>query len=210
MPKYKSLSQAISDNSSKLCKVKGCSRRRHRISGYCAPHSTINNVFGSPYHKKLLANHYSIERQEVRELVELNLLHSHSGILWAIDWLDKWLSDAYDDKPHVVSKDHFRRLKDAGVTGKDILIECCALYLYHVRRPDRIVTDRHLIYCLGSRVIRLSPYWGKTSGPEHRKVGERLKQTIGPLLVSVSWAIEKRERADNQRLKALGQPLRTT
>ncbi|MFC1523655.1 hypothetical protein ACFL6N_02570 [Thermodesulfobacteriota bacterium] len=205
MTKYKNIHQAVSDNSTKLCKVPGCTNNRSRVSGYCIKHTSQNNRFGHPQHRRILKNEYEIERDECREIVMKNI--NHEGIKSAVKFIDDWLQAAWDERPGVVSPDHFRRLYDAGVKGLDILIECCALWLFHERRPRRIYDNRHLTYVMGNRIIRISPYWAKVTGPEHRAVGQHLRNNIGAIFVGVSHAVDKKERVDNERRMAMSTPL---
>ena len=207
MPIYKNISQAIRHNSKRQCKVEGCFKHRSRISGYCQNHTTINQRWGSPYHTKLLPRDYDVEREQCRTIIDLNHQQEHRGIVYAVNFLDRWLNDAHQGKPGVVSAEHFRRLKDAGITGKQILIECCALWLFADLKPQRIRDSRHLTYVLGSKIIRLSPFGESTRGPEHRAVGEYLRRNLGRLFVSVAMAVKRKEVKDKEVKKVLDEPL---
>ncbi len=202
--KYNNINEAISDNSSRQCKVRNCYNPRSRISGYCKQHTTTNQNFGHPEHRKIIPKHYKYEREECRKVIEGNI--GHDGIKRAIAFLDGWLDRAGSGKPTVLGT-HFSRLKRNGVTGKDILIECCAIWLFADWNPNRIFDHKHLTYAIGNRVLRVSPYSYKTTGPEHRTVGKYILENVGVLMVSVTRKINKLLEEGRLTAEAMAEPL---
>jgi len=205
MPKYQSINHAIDHNTQRQCKAKGCLNPRFRISGYCSAHSEKNHKFGSPYHYRLSRKDYAKEYDDCMSIIGLN--QEHEGIQYAIKFIESWLQDAWDGKPGIVLPNHARRLFDAGITGKQILVECCALYLLRIRQPQRLHDGKHLLYVMGSRILRISPYWNRTLGTEHRACGEFLMNNLGPLFVSVVSAVKRREAQEDHNQEVMHEPL---
>jgi hypothetical protein len=132
-----------------------------------------------------------------------------------VDFIDGWLNDASTGDHYRVQAKHFARLKAAGVTAVDILVECSALWLFWQRNPSRIDSLKHWKYMAGNCVIHLSPYGVgrgqnkplKTSGKERREVGEGIHKAIGTMIVLVARAIRDDERKREEVLKAMHTPL---
>jgi len=207
MPMYAHISEANQANQRLTCKVKGCTQPRYRISGYCRNHNRINNMHGSPYHRKLNSQHYAMEFAGCLGLICRNFNEDHPGVLYGLKFFQQWLSDAAAGKPGTPCLKHFRGLSDAGIDPIDLLAISAALVLFQHRYPERIRDGRHLIYCIGSRILRTVPYHGVPRGALFREVGEHVWGNLKTLLSNITGTIERKEQEKDENLKAMYRPL---
>ena len=130
----------------------------------------------------------------------------HPQIVAGIQFIDDWLKDAFDSRPSPY-RTPIARLWDAGVRGREILVETASIHLFSLRRPDRVLSRNHRLYLIGSKVIRIIPYWSQTSGPLHRSIGVKLERHLKPLYVKLCSKIAEDEDVLRQRKLKMAQPL---
>lgn len=133
---------------------------------------------------------YNKEKRKMRNLISANLNHSH--IVSATRFLDLWL-----EKSHQGNKMPYwyllGRLWEAEIRGQDILIESSAIWMFALNRKGRVLNMDHLSHIVGSKVIRIVPFWGRTRGPEHRGIGEILKRKFKPMYLKLCKTIVEEE-----------------
>lgn len=203
MPQYANIYEAKQANELRQCKVKGCTEHRARVSGYCKRHNQTNHLYGSPYHKKLEAKDYAMETVECLGVITKNYNKNHQGVLFGLRFFHQWLTDATEGKPSTPAAAHLRRLSDAGVTPIDLLTTSAAMVLFMNRYPQRIRDGRHLVYCIGNRILRSSRYPGRPRGPLFREVGEHVWNNLKVLLVNIARTIQRKEADAQENLKAM-------
>ncbi len=209
------LIECISINSQRVCKVPGCSRLRHRISGYCLGHTSTNTRWGSPRHSSRGLKRYElkVEREECREIIDYNLdvTASHPGLTKAVKLMSDWLMFSSKGVQRMPQWRHMSRLcLDGGVTGRDILVEASAIWLVWDRRPHLIHSLKHYQMVTGNAVARMAPLpKGRTVVPPRvkKEIGAYLHKSIGIQVVSVVRAVAKREKARNKKIDIMNQPL---
>ena len=201
------LSYWIARNEGKICK--GCgTRNRSRVSGYCTRCSHIANYWGHPQAKRMHRKDYTVEREEVKELLALN--SDHVGIIKAIEFCSGMLEKAQDGIPQIRGSDDLLAiLADRGATGEEVFIEVAALHVLYYRNDRRIKSKNHLRNLVGVRVLRLKRTTGTLTGRTNRIVGQHLIDGIGPvLLLNVARACDRRIELHQEHLKAQNQQLK--
>lgn len=205
MPKYRNINEAISENQTKKCSVKGCQKQRHRISAYCMNCAWRRWYWGNAEAQPILFNDYYYEKDLVTDVLKMN--PDHKGVKYGIDFINDWLKKAGDGRAIVPFANHAARLHNLGAKGFNLLVELSAIYLLSCRFHTKIRDDRHLIYVLGSKCIRFKPCKNRTKGPEHQQVGQYLLDKLGVLFVTIARGAEELEQIRNQGLGAMHQPL---
>ena len=204
-------------NSALHCSAPGCYSYRRGLSGYCARHERRRNIYGSPNGQKIGRREYAMERHEVEAFIEKHL--QHEGIQLALEWLQGCLDDAANGVglPHGLQ---WARLHRGQVSGKQILVEAGALWLYSLRRDSRLPDDERLTYAIGTAVLHLAPRASRTawvkgvpakryariSGRMRRDFGHWLREELGILFLRISNAIQAGHQQRHDRRKVLGAP----
>lgn len=213
----KPIAKAVHDNEQRSCSAPSCTRRRNRVSAFCKYHERRKQSYGHPQGKLIKPAEYVIEKAEARTLLERNA--EHEGVVNAIAWLDQWLKDSGEGYTTLPGARHFHRLHSHGVTAFDILVEFAALWLYSTRYPRRLPDDARLTYALAVNVFRMIPLdriedWrtGKKRSalPRHgetRDTGQRIRDTLGMLLLNVAEHCERQHELREQQRRAYRAPL---
>ena len=201
--KYSNINEAISDNSRKKCKIKHCHRNRSRISGYCELHTQKNQQHGHPLHQKIIPKDYAEEKELCRSIIESNI--NHPGIQAALQWYEHTVFNLAGARVGF-GLGEYNKLKNAGVTPMDMLLECVALAVFYLRQPNRIHDNRHFMYCLGNRFLRLVPRKGRIPGKTQRLHGERIWKNVKHILLNICTRILSEERDIENRTNMMKQP----
>ena len=100
-------------------------------------------------------------------------------------------------------------LSDAGVTGKELLMEASAIYLLSERQgKGLILDDNHLTTQIGNKVVRVKGYsGGHLYGGQCRKVGKYIRENIGVVLLNVSRSANVIELKEQRKLTIMNTPL---
>lgn len=198
------LKEALEKNQSKQCSVDGCCYPRYRLYSTCVHHFFRRRLYGSPKSKAIRKRDLQRDRDIVKRIVDTN--ESHRGIQKAIHWFDDWLHDAAAGRP-VVAKRHIQRLTLAGITGKELVITCGALWAFSYRNPKFFPDKLSLAYGLSHQVMTLVPLEYTTTrngksramvmnGTDRRAIGEHIVNHIGMLFISICHHIERQEQEE--------------
>lgn len=114
-------SEAAINNEKKLCSIKGCINHRHIISKYCRNHNSRRNNQGHPTALPIRRKDYVIEKQEVTQVIELNI--DNQAIQYGIEFFVKTMKDSASNYNNIPESELWLYLSDACVTGKELLIE---------------------------------------------------------------------------------------
>jgi len=199
------LKEALDKNQSKPCSVEGCCYPRYRLYSTCIHHFFRRKLYGNPKSKAIRKRELLRDKALVTRLVENN--DTHRGIQKAITWFDQWLTDASAGKPGVPGGRHIRRLAQAGITGKDLVITCGTLWAYSYRDPKYFPDNLSLIYGLSHQVMSLVPLeytltkTGKSravvmNSTDRKAIGTHIVDHLGLLFVSMCHHIEKKEQEE--------------
>jgi hypothetical protein len=204
-------------NSARRCSASGCYNYRRGLSGFCAGHERRRNIYGSPTGQKIGRREYAMERHEFETFIDKYL--QHEGIQLAIEWLQGCLDDAADGvaMPHGLQ---WARLHTGGVSAKHILVEAGALWLYSLRRANRLPDDERLTYAIGTAVLHLAPRASRTawvngmparryqrlSGRARQAFGHWLREELGVLFLQMAYAIQAAQQQSHDRKRVLGAP----
>lgn len=187
MPKYQNLSEAITDNQTRKCKIAECFNRRFRVSGYCRKHQIVLTRWGHPEAHAIYKYQYAKEREAVAEIIDLNI--DHPGIDGALKTIENILEGAAKGT-HVPDAMLLTRLHH--IEPKTVLTHVAALVMLHWN--GSIIKDtRHLTYVIGAKVIQLQPVGRLLRGPEHRAVGQLLYDGIGAMCLKIAKAAIRRQ-----------------
>lgn len=212
------INEGIRRNRFRLCSVPGCGSARVRVAAYCGKHEALRRSHGHPKGRDIKRKEYLNELAQVRELLERN--QSHPGVVNALRWLTSWLESASEGGAPVAYK-QMHRLNMRGVTALDVLIEAAALWLYSRRNPSRLPDDARLTSGMIRAIFRLAPLdrltcWrsGKTrydrpTPSEVRDAGQRLRLSLGLLLMNVADHAERRQAQREAERQAAYAPLIT-
>lgn len=202
-----SLKQMIEKNKVLPCTVPNCPNRRHRLHKYCIQHQTAYIHFGHPKSRAIQKRELEGVLSEVRSLVSRNE-NNHKGLQNAVQWFDQWLCDARDDKWGVPGKEHIKRLAKYGVTAREMLITCGAVWLYSYRCPHMIPDEKALSYALAHQLMKMVPleYATTASGKKRAKlmrkrdrveIGDYVRKSLGGLYLNITKTLNERE--DNRQ-----------
>lgn len=209
MPKYKTGTfwEASEDNSRKTCDAPGCTSKRHNISRYCNTHSKRFYAWGHPLGTALRKRDYAVEREEVKNIIELNM-EGHEGIQYSLDFIQKTLELAQQGSPSVPCPDLLARLYQGEVSPVDVLAEVASLFLLLEQHGNHLIKDeRHLVYTMGNKVIRLGGNYKARKGTEHRAVGQWFYDQIGVQCLNLAKAVVLHRSQENKNITAMCQPL---
>ena len=195
-----SIKEAIKQNVSKQCKVKGCYNKRHSLYGMCMQHFWKQRDYGSPHGKAITKKQLAPYVKEIRELIDRN--HNHTGVQKACWFFRQWMDAANLDHSGTIAPYHFRRLYDAGVDPLEIVITCGAVYLFSYFDPHFPRNTEALTKTLSSQIFKLIKREhvrtrnGKThirqvSGGDKTRIGNHIRSTLGVLFVHMVKAMEQ-------------------
>jgi hypothetical protein len=159
-------------------------------------------MLGHPKGFTITRGKYAKELVEVRKFIAAH--RSHDGVQMAVEYLDRWLWAAKAGDISVPGQREFSRLADAGVDGVTILAEVAGMYLFAMRNEHLVPWDTRLDYQLAiatshtarrkSRTVWVPgrgnrPRFDKVPGGERREIGERLRNTLNPLLFNIAYTL---------------------
>lgn len=208
-----SLKQMIDKNKVLPCSVPDCPNLRHRLHKYCISHQTAYIHFGNPRSKAIQKKELSGVLSEVRDLVGRNE-STHIGLQNALTWFDRWLKDAAEDKWGVPGKDHIKRLGLYGITAREMLITCGAVWLFSYRCPHLIPDEKSLSYNLAHQLMKMVPldYATTASGKKRAKllpkrdrvaIGDYVRKSLGGLYLNMTKTINEREDRERNFYNAM-------
>lgn len=143
-------------------------------------------------------------RHEINEVVKRNE-ETHTGLKNTLAWFERWLHDASTEgKRGVPGAKHIRRLSDAGITGRELLITCGAVYLYQDRNLHTMPNQDSLRFQLAHQIMKVLPQETKVSStgkrhskkltkPERKEIGEYIDKSLGLLFTNMVSAANKWE-----------------
>ncbi len=194
-------SEAAINNEKKLCSVKGCTNNRHIISRFCNKHKQRQTNQGHPTALPIRRKDYAIEKQEVTNIIELNI--ENQAIQHGIEFFDKTMKDSIS----IPESELWLYLSDAGVTGKELLIEASAIYLLS-ERNRLILDDNHLTTQIGNKVVRVKGYrGGHLYGGQCKKVGKFIRENIGIVLLNICRSANVIEIEEQRKITIMNTPL---
>lgn len=204
MSQDQNLYSRIRMNSNLKCKINGCVSNRNRVSGYCINHNNHQWNYGHAEHVPIKPS--ELDTEDCKELITLNYAAGHKGVILGVQFFDKWLQDAFDNRVGVVCPMHMGNLKFKGVTGIDLLSTASATWLYfNSSIPERKRTPKYLKHLLGHFVTYGKS--GRVYGTVRRKIGTHIFNHIRVLLISITKGVEEKWSMDNENLKFQYQPL---
>jgi len=205
-------------NQLKKCELPECNKRRRGLSRFCHYHRTKFQRYGDPNGKSYIPSTWNNERSEVIELLALNA--DHPGITRAIEFLDRWIFGC--GRGVGVGHECIDQLHISQVTGRQVLTEITAIYLFSLRNPHRIFTKRyyhrkhhyyyesHLFMLMARKVILMVP--GKSQNLKHltvRHIARHLRKNLGVLIDNVARSIEEKFEDHAELMRSQNIPLRT-
>lgn len=157
-------------------------------------------------------------RHEINEVVKRNE-ETHAGLKNSLEWFQRWLRDASTEgKRGVPGAKHIRRLSDAGITGRELLIACGAVYLYQDRNLHTMPNQDSLRFQLAHQIMKVLPLENKVSStgkrhskkltkPERREIGTYIDNSLGLLFTNMVSAANKREEREKAFVNEQGKTL---
>jgi hypothetical protein len=203
MSRRRSIHHNINTNQHLPCSASGCPRRRSRVGKYCSRHGQQVHNHGAPNAHRLLRRHY---RQEVKEVAQFLERHAaHGGVQVGLQFLQGWLDSARAGDRSVPAYEDIVRLAISCVSGRDMLVEVAAVWLYSTRNIRALDDGPQLTHALGTAVLHLAPravraVWvqgeqketpRRIGGPSRRVVGQCIRDVLGPLLFNVARTIDR-------------------
>jgi hypothetical protein len=193
----------IEKNEALPCSVQGCPNHRHRISTCCMAHAAMKQYWGHPKSRGLLRKELAVYRQEIDSVVTRNE-ETHAGLRNALEWFQRWLRDAAESRRGVPGAKQIRRLYAAGVSARDLLVLCGAVYLYQARNLHMLPNQDALRFQLAHQVMKSLPLECRTSGsgkrysrkltkPERKELGTYIDNSLGLLFHNMVSAVNQRE-----------------
>ena len=207
----------INKNQLLRCSVPGCPYLRHRLYNVCLKHQAQKVHFGDPRSRAIQKRELKGVRDEVISLVERNET-THAGLQNAISWFERWMKDASENKHGVPGCKHIRRLYEHGVSSRELLITCGAVWLFSYRFPHRLPTEKALTFALAHQIMKLMPLEytitrnGKKraklmSRRERQEIGEYIRQSLGLLFVNIVKSLDEREERERNFKNQMAKPL---
>jgi hypothetical protein len=146
------LHERLEANTRLRCKTDGCSNRRRRLSGYCASCGLNVNRWGAAHARALPPREWKKELDETRTFLTAN--REHEIVQAGETLLSEWLKDGPIAR---MSALEIRRLRLRGVTPIQIMENVTALWLFALRRHERLPDNDQLTLMLGHAVMSLAP-----------------------------------------------------
>lgn len=212
MPKYNgSLKAAVEDNQTRPCKVKGCSKPRYRIGGYCPNHGARNFKNGHPTAPVFIARRDFQDLYQIAlDIIEQNK-DSHKGIRFGIATIERILEAAKTDGTFlsVSLAECLREVIAKGVTAEMMLASGGALYAFSNTHLGSQLqrSDSYLQTSLGYNMLKVVPTKATPSGRVRRELGKLIQSDIAMLLITLEKSVLKRmeleERAREYQLEEI-------
>jgi hypothetical protein len=200
------LMYTIAKNEMLPCSVTGCPYHRHRLYSVCIKHEANKSHWGHPKARAIQKQELKAVLTEVKELVERHEA-THQGLQNALNWFDRWLKDAAENKRGVHGSKHIRRLAEHGVSAHELLITCGAVWLFSYRFPHRLPSEDALTYAISHQVMKLVPLEYATtstgkkralllSKKDRKEIGSYIRRSLGMLFVRMVQSIDERVEKD--------------
>lgn len=217
MSKKENLKSTILKNEMLRCSVPGCPHLRHRLYNVCMKHQASKAHWGDPKARAIQKRELQGVMAEVRSLVERNEA-SHTGLQNALNWFDRWLKDAGDNKRGVPGFKHIRRLYEYGVNAKELLVTCGAVWLFSYRHPYRLPSEKALSFALAHQIMKLIPLQYATTSTgkkravllsrrDREEIGEYIKKSLAMLFVNMVKTINGKEESERDFKNEMAKPL---
>ena len=227
-PRAPTMRALVQRNNGRICDVSGCNRPRHGAARHCANHKNTVYRYGDPRARKIEKKEYAAERKEVRTLFDAH--PDHSGVRNSIAWLQDLIDRAGQGDSRVPAYVHVARLYRYEVSGRDALIELCALWLFLHRRPHALPDDGEAkTFALAVAFLYLAPrdhlksyhyqcvgglrerrHYREARHAPRKAIGELLRKQLALLFVNVVRATEQQQQAERDARASLSVPFTTT
>lgn len=201
----------LRENQSRLCKVKGCNKPRHRYAGYCGYHNWKKCAYGDPANgRRWRPKEFEHELIQVRKLITCN--QDHPGIFRAILFLDSWINSACE-REGILAQKYCFRLHDEGIKGVDILPHLCAIAVHSLNNPWSLGTDNPLTYALGLAFMtqrKNTLGYNTEKGipyPLRRQVGKHIRSNLDHLFFNFASSVKEMNREQEEARKEMSQRL---
>ena len=220
MPKYTSITNAITENGHLFCSSSHCSSKRIGLSSFCINHRNKYVLYGHPLQYKLHASRHAVEREEVTRIFDNN--PQHKGILEAIQFVQRWINAVNREDSSAIAPEEIRRLTNAGVTARDIVIEAASFYIYQQWNKHHFHNDMAVDIALSLAVLGLAPIAKKTrvnpngsitrtpisfKASARKKIGRYLRGHLIELFHNLQTLIENNQNAAQTVKEAMRSPL---
>lgn len=206
MPKYVSFQHACQDNTTRICKVKGCELHRKAVSGYCNYHTSRLTLHGDPEHRCIRYSEYKGKADQVKAILQKNI--SHPGVKQGLSFFKDWLSDPEHPRRPQKQVDFVFNIRDMGVSERDLLSDATALFMMKMENHYKIRSQRHFIYQLGHTFILHAPLGGVIPrGTTKREYGQHIYDNLYKLFLNITASIREKLREDEERKNAFMKPL---
>lgn len=216
--------QRIQSRVGRPCIVKACGKTIEGFGPYCSKHRDNDKRYGSPTQAALRPSQLKPYRKLVRRFIRSN--KNHPVLTAAYVELEGMLADAVSEiagrerwpgKYEWRAKLHFelRRLRDGGVTGREIFEEVATVHLLSHYDPRALPPlDREFWFALSRAVLSLRERFGY-QGPSGQKstrpfschvldhLGHTLSNRLVLVLRAMTEAIERQADAERERRKTL-------
>jgi hypothetical protein len=192
------------------CSAEGCTRNRHRFSSMCRYHNQINNRWGSPHGHAVDDSHLTYYWDTLEKILKAN--PNHKGVERAKIWFKTAMAQGnlYRDAPvgsGIQPTRHWAHLYDQQINPRDCLLTaasvwCLGTFCFPYSKDGLVVSDRHLTYLLGFKLIKLvdRAEGGRyMTGTERKKMGLTVQHGIGGLLVNLAETVQKFEEQQQQK-----------
>lgn len=197
MPKYNgSFKTAVEDNSQRVCKARGCTKNRHRISGYCASHSTRLYLNGHPTATPFRAyKHFPDLYEKALEIVMKNR-EQHQGIKYGLATINRYMDAAEAGSPLLgirLSK-ALQAAIDKGTAAEEMLAVAGALLAFSntIHGSELQHNDRFLLTTLGMNMLKVRKTAVRLQGTEKKELGTLINNDLGVLLINLEKSIVER------------------
>lgn len=220
-PRPKSAAEAISLNSLKPCKARGCTEHRKGLDAYCPSHQSVYRKYGHPMARPIKPAQYAHYRKEVSAIFEANL--SHPGLVSALSLVTGMCLAAAADEDLSKASPEIARLVRHGVTPRDVLVEACSFFCYLHDRPRALPDTRSEDFGISRAVMALAPRPRRytheatqkgTAGYQLRpkfsaldSIGATLRASLAFFFVNVAEAVSNRDARKLETLQQLRAPL---
>ena len=186
------------------CAVDGCASTCRAMRRYCHTHASKFYRTRSTLGRMPRAGELNPYRDRAAFALEAYGLALHPAVIAAEQTLSHMIANP-GAMPERYAK-HFRRLRDEGATGREMLLRILAVFgLRYVGLRDVFTDDAVFFACLGSRFLRTVPLgWYQTAGGKLEQVrlpgmdaetvGRALAERMGGFAV-LFWNRVEREDA---------------
>ena len=206
MPKYNgSIEAAVADNGSRKCKAKGCPKNRYRLSGYCAHHTSRNNLNGHPTAPPFRAYKHFQDYYEVAQQIVQQNNDTHPGIKFGLSTIERYLTAAKLGSTFLSMNlaECLVQGIEKGATAEDMLAVAGGLYAFSntIQGSELQHNDRFMTTMLGYNMLKVRKSSGFPYGGARRELGKLVQDELGVLLIRLEQSILKRMKLEEDALK---------